>query len=166
MANVTLQGNPVSTCGELPRLGTTVSIAGLVRSDLSDVSLAAFAGKRKILSFFPSVDTGTCAASVRRFNTLAAALENTVVLNVSVDLPFAQARFCGAEGIKNCEALSAFRSTVGRDLGLEITQGPLAHLLARAVVVLSATDQVLYTELVPEITAEPNYAAAIAALTK
>lgn len=164
MANITLKGGAVHTSGNLPAVGSTVSDFKLVRNNLSEVSLNDFAGKIKVLNIFPSVDTGTCAASVRHFNQEAAKLNNAVVLNISADLPFAQARFCGAEGIKNCETLSSFRGTFGKDYGLQIMDSPLAGLLSRAVVVLSADNKVLYTEQVSEIVNEPNYTAALAAI--
>ncbi|MFS4460186.1 thiol peroxidase [Bdellovibrio sp. HCB2-146] len=166
MAKITLKGNPVTTSGSLPEKGTTAQDFKLVKADLSEASLQSYAGKKKVLNIFPSVDTGTCAASVRRFNQEAAKLDNTVVLNISADLPFAQARFCGAEGIKNCESLSSFRSTFGKDWGLQIIDSPLAGLLSRAVVTLSADNKVLYVEQVSEIVNEPNYDAALASLGK
>jgi thiol peroxidase len=161
MANITLKGNPVHTAGELPAVGSTAKDFKLVKSDLSEVTLANYAGKTKVLNIFPSIDTGTCAASVRRFNQEAANLNNTVVLNISADLPFAQARFCGAEGIKNVETLSSFRSTFGKDWGLQITDSPLAGLLSRSVVTLSADNKVLYTEQVKETANEPDYESAL-----
>lgn len=164
MASITLQGNPVQTSGQLPDKGSTAKNFKLVRNDLSEVSLENFAGKKKVLNIFPSVDTGTCASSVRKFNQEAAKLSDTVVLNISADLPFAQARFCGAEGIKNCETLSTFRSAFGTDWGLQIATSPLAGLLSRAVVTLSAENKVLYVEQVSEIVNEPNYEAALASL--
>lgn len=164
MAKISLKGNPVTTSGSLPEKGTTVQDFKLVKGDLSEASLQSYAGKKKVLNIFPSVDTGTCAASVRRFNQEAAKLSNTVVLNISADLPFAQSRFCGAEGIKNCESLSSFRSTFGKDWGLQIMDSPLAGLLSRAVVTLSADNKVLYVEQVSEIVNEPNYDAALASL--
>ena len=164
MASITLQGNPVQTSGQLPDKGSTAKNFTLVRNDLSEVSLENFAGKKKVLNIFPSVDTGTCATSVRKFNQEAAKLSDTVVLNISADLPFAQARFCGAEGIKNCETLSTFRSTFGTDWGLQISTSPLAGLLSRAVVTLSADNKVLYVEQVSEIVNEPNYEAALASI--
>jgi len=164
MATITLKGNAVNTSGQLPEKGATAKDFKLVRNDLSEVTLQSYAGKKKVLNIFPSIDTGTCAASVRRFNQEAAKLNNTVVLNVSVDLPFAQARFCGAEGIKNCEAVSAFRSSFGKDWGLQIMDSPLAGLLSRAVVTLSEDNKVLYAEQVSEIVNEPNYEAALASL--
>lgn len=164
MASITLQGKPVSTSGQLPTHGSASKDFKLVRNNLSEVTLQSFAGKKKVLNIFPSVDTGTCAASVRKFNQEAAKLQDTVVLNISADLPFAQARFCGAEGIKNCETLSSFRSDFGKDWGLEISDSPLMGLLARAVVTLDENNKVLYSEQVSEIVNEPNYEAAIASL--
>ena len=161
MSKITLKGNAVNTSGTLPAVGTTAPAFKLVRNDLSEVTLDTYAGKTKILNIFPSVDTGTCATSVRKFNQEAAKLNNAVVLNVSADLPFAQARFCGAEGIKNCETLSTFRSGFGKEWGLQITDSPLAGLMSRAVVILSPDNKVLYTEQVGEIVDEPNYAAAL-----
>lgn len=162
MATITLKGNPVHTSGELPAVGKVAPDFKLVKNDLSEVSLQNYAGKFKVLNIFPSVDTGTCAASVRKFNQEAARFDNAVVLNISADLPFAQARFCGAEGIKNCETLSAFRSQFGQEWGLKMTDSPLAGLLSRAVIVLSPDNKVLYTEQVNEIVNEPNYASALA----
>ncbi|WP_413583239.1 thiol peroxidase [Bdellovibrio sp. HCB288] len=164
MATVTLKGNPVNTSGSIPAKGAAVKDFNLVRSDLSEVSLKDYAGKKKVLNIFPSVDTGTCAASVRHFNKDAANLTNTVVLNISMDLPFAQARFCGAEGIKNCESLSAFRSHFGPEWGLDITDSPLKGLLSRVVITLSEDNKVLHAEQVSEIANEPNYEAALASL--
>ncbi|MEK2689685.1 thiol peroxidase [Bdellovibrio sp. GT3] len=164
MATVTLKGNPVNTSGNIPAKGAAVKDFNLVRSDLSEVSLKDYAGKKKVLNIFPSVDTGTCAASVRHFNKDAANLTNTVVLNISMDLPFAQARFCGAEGIKNCESLSAFRSHFGPEWGLDITDSPLKGLLSRVVITLSEDNKVLHAEQVSEIANEPNYEAALASL--
>nr|BFD58172.1 thiol peroxidase [Bdellovibrio sp. CKG001]BFD61599.1 thiol peroxidase [Bdellovibrio sp. HM001] len=164
MASITLKGNPVKTSGFLPEKGTKAKDFSLVRNDLSEVNLASYAGKKKVLNIFPSVDTGTCAASVRRFNQEAAKLDNTVVLNISADLPFAQARFCGAEGIKNCETVSSFRSNFGQDWGVQIADSPLAGLLSRAVVTLSEDNKVLHVEQVAEIVDEPNYEAALASL--
>lgn len=164
MASITLKGNPVNTVGQLPAQGSSAKDFRLVRNDLSEVSLQSFAGKKKVLNIFPSIDTGTCAASVRKFNQEAAKLSDTVVLNISADLPFAQARFCGAEGIKNCETLSSFRSDFGKEWGLQIADSPLAGLLSRAVVTLSPENKVLYVEQVSEIVDEPNYQAAINSL--
>ncbi|QLI80652.1 thiol peroxidase [Chitinibacter fontanus] len=165
MATVTLGGNPINVNGNFPSKGSAAPAFSLVAKDLSDLSLASLAGKRKILNIFPSVDTPTCAASVRRFNEAASKLENTVVLCISADLPFAQSRFCGAEGLENVINLSTMR---GREFlaayGVEIANGPLAGVAARAVVVLDANDQVIHSELVAEIKDEPNYADALAAL--
>lgn len=163
MATITLKGNPIHTAGELPKVGSTLPDWKLTKVDLSDARLKDYAGKRKILNIFPSVDTGTCAMSVRKFNEKAAALKNTVVLCVSADLPFAQKRFCGAEGIANVEMLSTFRSPFARELGLEITDGPLAGLCSRSVLVIDENDKVLYTEQVAETTQEPNYDKALSA---
>lgn len=164
MASLLFKGTPAHTIGNLPTVGQKVTFAKLVKGDLSEATNATYAGKRKVLNIFPSIDTGTCAASVRQFNKLASDLNNTVVLNVSLDLPFAQARFCGAEGIKNCESLSGFKSTFGTDWGLTLTDSPLAGLYARAVVVLSENDKVLHTELVSDIVNEPNYEKALKSL--
>lgn len=158
------ESNPVHTIGNLPDRGQSAPAVDLVATDLSAVSLEDFAGQRVVLNIFPSLDTGVCAASVRRFNELAASLANTAVVCVSADLPFAQARFCGAEGIENVTTGSAFRSSFGDDWGVRMTDGPLEGLLARAVVVLDADHTVTYTQLVPEITEEPDYDAAVAAL--
>lgn len=165
MTTITLAGNPIEVAGQFPAKGAQVADFRLVANDLSDVSLADFAGKRKVLNIFPSIDTGICAASVRTFNQKAAELANTVVLCISADLPFAQARFCGAEGIENAKTLSTFRANAFRQaVGVDITSGPLAGLTARAVIVLDENNVVLHSELVPEIKQEPNYAAALAAL--
>lgn len=163
MASITLKGNPVNTKGDLPAVGSAAPDFKLTRTDLSDVSLETFAGKKKILSIFPSVDTPVCATSVRTFNEKASSA-GAVVLNISADLPFALKRFCGAEGVENCETLSAFRSSFGDDYGIVMTDSPLAGLCGRAVVVLDENDKVVYTELVPEIAQEPDYDAALAAV--
>lgn len=165
MATITLKGNTIHTSGELPGVGTRAPDFQLTRSDLSDVSLRDFAGKRKLLNIVPSLDTGVCAASARRFNQEAARLGNTVILTVSCDLPFAQSRFCATEGIQGVVPLSELRSRdFGSAYGVRITDGPLAGLLSRAVVVLDEDDKVIYTEQVPEIAQEPNYERALAAL--
>jgi thiol peroxidase len=164
MAQITLKGNPINTCGNLPAVNSTAPDFVLVTQDLKRVDLSDYAGKRKVLSIFPSVDTGVCATSVRTFNQKAGSLKNTVVLNISADLPFAFKRFCGAEGIDQVETLSTLGSSFGRDYGLEITTGPLAGLCSRAVIVLDENNKVLYTEQVPEITQEPDYAHALAVL--
>lgn len=164
MATVTLGGNPVSTSGDLPAVGTKAPDFTLTGADLADVSLSTYAGKKVILNVFPSIDTAVCAASVRKFNQAAAGLANTVVLAISRDLPFAQKRFCGAEGIENVVTLSAMRDTdFGRKYGVLMTSGPLAGLFARSVVVLDESGKVVYRELVPEIKDEPKYDPAIKA---
>lgn len=164
MATTALKGNPVNTVGELPAVGSPAPSFSLVGADLGEVTQEATAGKRVVLNIFPSVDTGICAASVRKFNELAAGLDNTTVVTVSKDLPFALSRFCGAEGIDNVTATSAFRSSFGEDYGITLTDGPMAGLLGRAVVVVDADGKVAYTQLVDEITTEPDYDAAMAAL--
>jgi len=164
MANITLKGNAVETVGELPKAGSEAPDFTVVKPDLSEVSLQTYKGKRLVLNIFPSVDTPTCAMSVRKFNEQAGKTENTAVLCVSADLPFALGRFCGAEGIKNVEAGSSFRSSFGKDYGVTITSGPLRGVLSRAVVVIDGGGKVLYTEQVAEIGHEPNYEAALAAL--
>nr|WP_314566260.1 thiol peroxidase [uncultured Pseudomonas sp.] len=165
MAQVTLRGNPVQVEGELPKTGTQAPDFTLTAGDLSDATLATFAGKRKVLNIFPSVDTPTCATSVRKFNAQANELTNAVVLCISTDLPFAQARFCGSEGLENVKNLSDFRdSDFAVDYGVSIADGPLKGLTARAVVVLDENDKVLHSELVSEIGQEPNYEAALAVL--
>lgn len=162
---VTLQGNPVSVAGDIPAAGSQAKPFSLVAKDLSDVTLASFAGQRKILNIFPSIDTGVCATSVRTFNAEASALANTVVLCISADLPFAQARFCGAEGLDKVVTLSTMRGAEFlQDYGVAFSSGPLVGLTARAVIVLDEQDKVLHSELVPEVAQEPNYAAALAAL--
>jgi thiol peroxidase len=165
MSQVTLKGNPIKIDGHFPAVGDKAPAFSLVAKDLSDATLASFSGKRKVLNIFPSVDTPTCAMSVRHFNEAASALNNTVVLCISADLPFAQARFCGAEGLSNVVTLSTMR---GHDFlkhyGVAIASSPLAGLAARAVVVLDEHDKVLHTEMVSEIAQEPNYDAALAAL--
>jgi thiol peroxidase len=165
MANITLKGNAINTLGNLPKIGSKASNFLLKTVELAEKSLADFAGKKVILNIFPSIDTGTCATSVREFNKKAAALENTVVLCVSKDLPFAQARFCGAEGIDNVIMLSDFTAgSFGKDYELEITNGPLAYLHSRAVIVLDENGTVVYTEQVADIVDEPNYEAALKAI--
>ncbi|MGR6981176.1 thiol peroxidase [Testudinibacter sp. P27/CKL/0425] len=165
MTKVTLGGNPIDVQGNFPQSGDSVADFKLVKTDLSEAGLADYQGKRKILNIFPSIDTGVCATSVRKFNQQAAELDNTVVLCISADLPFAQARFCGAEGLENVVALSNFRNrTFAENLGVAITSGPLSGLTARAVIVLDENDRVLHSELVAEIKQEPNYDAALAVL--
>lgn len=164
MATITLKGNPIETSGELPAEGQKAPDFELVRQDLSTASLKDYAGKKKVLNIFPSVDTGVCAASVRKFNEKAAGREGVVVLNISADLPFAAKRFCGAEGIEGCETLSTFRSNFADTYGARIASGPMAGLCARAVLVLDENDKVIHRQLVPEIVQEPDYDAALAAL--
>ncbi len=165
MTKITLKGNPINTIGKLPKTGKKAPKFTLIKSDLSKVKLADFKGSKLILNIFPSLDTGTCAASVRRFNKEASELENTKVLCISRDLPFAQARFCGAEGLENVITLSDFaKGKFGKKYGLTIADGPLANLHSRAVVILNEEGVVTYTEQVPEIIDEPNYEAALKAL--
>jgi thiol peroxidase len=165
MSSITLGGNPVNTSGELPKIGTQLADFKLVKTDLSIATLADYAGKKVVFNIFPSIDTGTCAASVRKFNETAANLTNTVVLCVSRDLPFAQKRFCGAEGIENVENLSDFKDgSFGKTNGLEIIDGVLAGLHSRAVIVIDEKGKILHTEQVNEIADEPNYEAALAVL--
>jgi thiol peroxidase len=165
MATVTLKGKPVHTSGDLPAKGTQAPDFRLTRGSLEDVSLGSFAGRRKILTINPSFDTSTCQATARRFNQEAARLPNTVILAISADLPFAQSRFCEAEGLSNVIPLSMIRDRdFGRHYGLLLVDGPLEGLLARAVIVLDEHDRVLYSELVPEIGTEPNYASALGTL--
>lgn len=167
MSTVTLKGNPVEIGGNFPQKGQTVPDFKLADKTRTDVSLANFAGKRKVLNIFPSIDTPTCATSVRTFNQKASSLDNTVVLCISADLPFAQNRFCGAEGIENVQTLSTFRNTASfaDSYGVAIKDSSLAGLTSRAVIVLDENNKVLHSELVSEITNEPNYDAAIAALS-
>ncbi len=165
MAQITLGGNPINTNGSLQQVGEKAYDFSLVKNDLSTVTLADFAGSRLVLNIFPSVDTGTCATSVRTFNAKASNLTNTKVLCISRDLPFAQKRFCGAEGLENVENLSDFRAgDFGKTYGLEIVDGPLAGLHSRVVIVLDEAGKILYTEQVSEIADEPNYEAALAVL--
>jgi len=165
MTQVTLKGNPINTVGSLPKIGTKAPEFKLVKDDLSVKSLSDYKGKKLVLNIFPSLDTGTCAASVRRFNAEASGLENTVVLCISKDLPFAQARFCGAEGLNRVHNLSDFRTgQFGKDYGVEIIDGPLEGLESRAVVVIDEAGKVIYTQQVGEIVDEPDYEQALAAL--
>lgn len=164
MATVTLGGNPVSTVGELPTVGSKAPDFHLAGGDLGDVSPASLAGKKVVLNIFPSIDTPTCATSVRQFNQRAAGLDNTVVLCVAADLPFAMTRFCGAEGLANVQVASTFRSSFGSDYGVTLAEGPFSGLLARAVVVIDADGTVLHSQLVGEIANEPDYDAALNAL--
>lgn len=165
MAIVTFKGNPVNTCGSLPKVGEKAPCFKLVKSDLTDLSCCDLDGKRIVLNIFPSLDTSVCATSVRKFNEMAAKMPNTVVLAVSKDLPFAQSRFCTVEGIDKVIPVSAFRSPdFCKNYGLEMVDGPLSGLLARAVVVVDDKFNVIYEELVPEIAQEPNYEAVLKAL--
>lgn len=163
MAQITLRGNPINTVGDLPAVGSAAPQFTLTGTDLGPVGSEQFSGTPVLLNIFPSVDTPVCANSVRTFNARAAE-SGVPVLCVSKDLPFAQQRFCGAEGIENVKTASAFRDSFGEDYGITITDGPMAGLLARAVVVIGADGNVAYTELVPEIAEEPDYDAALAAL--
>lgn len=166
MAKVKLAGNPVNTKGELPPKGKKAPKVKLVKNNLQETTLDDFAGKRIVMNVFPSLDTSTCATSVRKFNTLASEMDNTVVLAISKDLPFAMERFCSTEGLENVIPLSAFRSSeFGADYGMEIVDGPLAGLLARSIIVIDENGDVIYEELVPEITEEPNYTAVLEVLS-
>ncbi|MCM5663610.1 thiol peroxidase [Galbibacter mesophilus] len=165
MATVTLKGNTIHTSGELPAKGNKAPAFTLIKTDLSNASLEDFKGSKLVLNIFPSIDTGTCAASVREFNKKATSLDNTKVLCISRDLPFALARFCGAEGLENVISLSDFRNhSFGKEYGLEFTDGPLEGLLSRVVIVLDEDGKVIHTEQVSEIVDEPNYEAALEAL--
>ena len=157
MAKTHFKGNPTNTVADIPAVGSKIPDSTLVGMDMSEVKLSDYAGQWLLVNSFPSLDTGVCAASVREFNERAANLENTVVLNVSKDLPFAQARFCGAEGIERAHTASAFRSNFGIDFGVELADSPMAGLLGRSVVVVNPQGEVTYTELVEEITNEPDY---------
>lgn len=165
MATTHFQGNPVNTVADIPAVGSKAPDFTLVGTDLSEVHLSDFAGKWVLLNIFPSLDTGVCAASVREFNERAANLDNTVVLNVSMDLPFAQARFCGAEGIERAHSASAFRSSFGEDYGVRLQESPLAGTLTRTIVFINPQGEVTYTQLVDEITTEPDYEAVVEHLT-
>ncbi len=165
MATITLKGNEIETIGELPQVGSKVPDFTLTKTDLADCTQADYAGKTLVFNIFPSIDTPVCAASARRFNSEASSLDNTVILCVSADLPFAHNRFCEAEGLTNVVPLSTFRSpNFGKDFGAEITTGPLAGLLCRAIVVADAEGVVRYVEQVPEITQDPDFDAALAIL--
>lgn len=165
MTTVTLGGNPIEVAGNFPKPGDAAPAFKLVATDLSDVTLDNYAGKRKVLNIVPSLDTPTCATSTRKFNAEASALDNTVVLVISADLPFAMKRFCETEGLANVVSLSTMRGREFlRDYGVEIASGPLTGLTARAVVVLDANNKVVHSQLVPEIKDEPDYAAALAVL--
>lgn len=164
MATIKFQGKPLHTSGELPAVGSKAPDFTLVNGKLQEVTLATYAGKRKILNIVPSLDTPVCAASTRKFNEKASRLDNTVVLVISADLPFAQARFCEAEGLKNVISLSTFRSSFTDDYGVRITDTVLAGLAARAIVILDENDKVIYTQQVDEVANEPDYESALAAL--
>lgn len=165
MATITLGGNPIHTNGELPKVGSKAPDFQLVKTDLSVASLSDFAGSKLVLNIFPSVDTGVCATSVRTFNQKASTLKNTKVLCISRDLPFAQKRFCGAEGIENVENLSDFKEgDFGKNYGLTMTDGPLAGLHSRVVIVVDENGVVTHAQQVPEIADEPNYETALASL--
>jgi len=164
MADITLHGNAVHTTGNLPEIGSSIKNFELVNVDLQSKSNKDFANKRIIFNIFPSIDTGICAASARKFNEEASNLENTVVVNVSRDLPFALSRFCAAEGLDNVETLSDFRGSFGEDYGVTMADSPMQELLSRAVIVADENGKVIYTEQVPEIAQEPNYENALKAL--
>ena len=165
MAQITLRGNAIETVGDLPAVGSNAPDFTLVKSDLAEVSLKDYEGKRVGLNIFPSIDTPVCSASVRRFNQEAAGLENTVVLSISADLPFAHQRFCESEGIENVDSLSVFRDqSFGTDYGVQIATGPIRGLLSRVVVIIDASGEVTYTEQVPEIGQDPDFDKALTAL--
>lgn len=165
MARINFKGNRINTVGELPEIGKQAPDFVLTKTDLSDISLKDLAGKKAVLNIFPSLDTSVCAASVRRFNAGISNFQNAVVLCISLDLPFAHARFCETEGLKNVIPVSEMRNRdFGTRYGIRITNGPLAGLLARAVVILDETGKVIYKQLVPEITQEPNYEEALKVL--
>lgn len=167
MASITLQGSPITTIGELPAVSTQAPPFTLTGTDLADRSLKDFAGRTVVLNIFPSLDTSVCAASVRRFNAEAGGLDDTVVLCISADLPFAHKRFCETEGLERVIPLSVFRSPdFGKNYGVTITSGPIAGLLSRAIVIIDPAGEVIYTEQVPEITREPDYEAALKVLGK
>lgn len=164
MANITLKGNAISTKGELPTIGSELKNFTLVNDKLEDKNLNNYKGKKLIFNIFPSIDTGVCAASARKFNEEASSVENTIILNVSKDLPFALGRFCAAEGLDRVETLSDFRGSFGDDFGVTIENGPLAGLMSRAIIVTDEEGKVIYTEQVPEITQEPDYEKALNAV--
>ncbi|MBF0111654.1 MAG: thiol peroxidase [Desulfamplus sp.] len=165
MAKITLKGNPIETIGELPAKGSKAPSFSLVGTNLAEVSLESFVGKKIVLNIFPSIDTPVCAASTRRFNKVASEQADTVVLCISGDLPFAHSRFCEVEGLKNVIPLSVFRDrSFGQNYGVTITTGPISELLSRALVVIDKSGNIAYTEQVPEISQEPNYDAALSAL--
>lgn len=164
MANITLKGNAISTKGELPTIGSELKNFTLVNDKLEDKNLNDYKGKKLIFNIFPSIDTSVCAASARKFNQEASSVENTIILNVSKDLPFALGRFCAAEGLDQVETLSDFRGSFGDDFGVTIENGPLAGLMSRAIIVTDEEGKVIYTEQVPEITQEPDYEKALNAV--
>ena len=164
MAQTALGGNPVNTVGDLPTVGSHTPSFTITKGDLSDVTPADFTGKRVVLNIFPSIDTPTCATSTRKFNEIASSLDNTVVVCVAADLPFAMNRFCGAEGLENVVVASTFRGDFGDAYGVRLIDGKLAGLMARSVVVLDEAGTVIHSQLVPEIAQEPDYDAAVAAL--
>ena len=165
MAQITFKGNPIHTTGSLPKAGAHAPDFSLTKTDLSSAILAEFKGKKLVLNIFPSIDTPVCAASVRRFNQEASRLKDTAVLCISRDLPFAQSRFCAAEGLKNVITASEYKDSSFSDAyGVRIADGPLAGLLSRAIVIVDSAGKVTYTEQVPEIAQEPDYARALAAL--
>jgi len=165
MATITLEGNEIHTVGELPAVGSDAPTFTLTNGEMGETSLADYAGKKIVLNIFPSIDTGVCAESTRRFNTAAGSLDDTVVLCISADLPFALSRFCGAENLNNVITLSTFRNPeFGDDYGVRISDGPIAGLMSRAVIVLDASGKVIHTEQVPEIVQEPDYDAALTKL--
>lgn len=164
MADITLKGNPIHSQGKLPEVGSQISDFKLVNDKLEEKTLNDYDGKRKIFNIFPSIDTGICAASARKFNEKAGDLENAVVINVSKDLPFALGRFCAAEGLDHVETLSDFRGDFGKDYGVILVDSPMQGLLSRAVIVTDENNKVLYNEQVPEIVQEPNYENALNAL--
>ncbi|MCU7695151.1 thiol peroxidase [Haoranjiania flava] len=164
MAQVSFKGNNVHTAGDLPQVGEHVKDFTLVDVDLNEKKLSDYSGKYVVMNIFPSVNTGVCATSVRKFNEQASSLNNTKVLCISKDLPFAQKNFCAAEGLNNVEMLSDFRTDFGNTYGVQLTDGPLQGLLSRAVIVVDPEGKVVYTEQVPEITTEPDYDAALESL--
>lgn len=163
MAKITFKGSVIHTAGKLPARGTIAPEFKLTGADLADVTLAAFGQKKKIVNIVPSLDTPVCAASARKFNEAAAALANTVLINISADLPFAQSRFCESQGLKNIVTLSTLRSRFGKEYGVQIKDGPLAGLMSRAVLVLDGNNRIVYAQQVPDIAQEPDYDAALAA---
>ncbi|MEE9345559.1 MAG: thiol peroxidase [Methylococcales bacterium] len=165
MASVTLKGNTVNTCGNLPAVGSNAPAFVLTDAKMADSNLSNYAGKKKILNIVPSLDTPTCQVSTRTFNEKAASLDNTVVLVISADLPFAQNRFCSTEGLENVIPLSSFRSSFAKDYGIELVDSKLAGLTSRAIVVIDENDKVIYTQLVGEIAEEPDYTKALAAVS-